>query len=88
MSEQKQPHVSQIQSSENVEAVRVAMLHSLSKLTRRATAELGITRRPIQRILHLERVLSHRFSQGFNVVKLGHLTAPTSIWVIIFFGDS
>ncbi|KDR23683.1 hypothetical protein L798_11158 [Zootermopsis nevadensis] len=50
--EPKRRRVSQVRSPENVEAVRVTMERSPTKSTRRAEAELGISGRSIQRILH------------------------------------
>jgi hypothetical protein len=50
--EEKRPRVPAVRSPENVEALRVAMRLSPGKSTRKASRELGISRRSIQRILH------------------------------------
>lgn len=50
--ERKRQHVPTVRSPQNIEAVRVALTRSPSKSTRRASAELGISRRSLQRILH------------------------------------
>ncbi|PSN53785.1 hypothetical protein C0J52_06236 [Blattella germanica] len=52
MPEPKQPRVSQIRSPENIDAMRVAMQSSPGKSTRIAAAQLGISRRSIQLVLH------------------------------------
>ena len=50
--EKKWPHPASVHIPANIEAVRVALTRSPSKSTRRASAELGISRRSLQRILH------------------------------------
>ena len=50
--EKKRPRPASVRKPANVEAVRVALTRSPSKSTRRASAELGISRRSLQRILH------------------------------------
>jgi len=50
--EKKQPRPASVRTPVNIEAVRVALTRSPSKSTRRASAELGISRRSLQRILH------------------------------------
>ena len=50
--EKKRLHPTSVRTPANIEAVRVALTQSPSKSTRRASAELGISRRSLQRILH------------------------------------
>lgn len=52
--EKKRPRAAPVRTAENIEAVRVALARSPSKSTRRASAELGISRRSLQRILHAD----------------------------------
>jgi hypothetical protein len=51
MLERKRHRPSSVRSPENTEAVRVALQRSPSKSTRKAAAQLGISRRSVQRIL-------------------------------------
>jgi hypothetical protein len=50
--EKKWPRPSSVHTPANIEAVCVALIRSPSKSTRRASAELGISRRSLQRIIH------------------------------------
>ena len=50
--EKKRPRYASVRTPANIEAVRVALVRSPSKSTRRASAELGISRRSLQTILH------------------------------------
>ena len=50
--EKKRPRLASVRTPANIEAVHVALTQSPSKSTRRASAELGISRRSLQRILH------------------------------------
>jgi len=50
--EKKQPHPASVRTPANIEAVCVALIRSPSKSTRRASAELGISRQSLQRIIH------------------------------------
>jgi hypothetical protein len=52
VSEKKRPRFDTVRTPANIEAVRVALIRSPNKSTRRASAELGISRRSLQRILH------------------------------------
>jgi hypothetical protein len=49
---QKRGRDANVRSPQNIEAVRVAMQRSPGKTTRKAEAELRISRRSVQRILH------------------------------------
>jgi len=50
--EKKRPRPTSVRTPANIEAVHVALTWSPSKSTRRASAELGISRQSLQRILH------------------------------------
>jgi len=50
--EKKRPRPASVHTPANIEAVHVALTQSPSGSTRRASAELGIFQRSLQRILH------------------------------------
>jgi len=52
VSEKKRPCPASVRTPANIEAVGVALIRSPSKSTRSTSAELGISRRSPQRILH------------------------------------
>ena len=56
--EKKRPRPASLRTPANIEAVRVTLTRSPSKSTRRASAELGISRRSLQRILYSDLQLS------------------------------
>jgi hypothetical protein len=71
----KRPRPTSVRTAANIEAVRVALTRSPSKSTRRASVELGISRRSLQRILHSDL---HLFPHKTTV--LHKLTAIDNQW--------
>ncbi|KAJ4436098.1 hypothetical protein ANN_18725 [Periplaneta americana] len=68
--EKKRPHAATVHTPENIEAVRVALTRSPAKSTRRASADLGISCRSLQRILHADLKLF-----PYKIAVLHKLTA-------------
>jgi hypothetical protein len=50
--ERKRGRAASVRTAQNIDAIRVAMQRSPAKSTRRASAELTISRRSVRRILH------------------------------------
>ena len=70
MLESKRERPAHVRSPQNVEAVRAALLRSPGKSTRKAAAQLGISRRSVQRILKLDLHL-----YPYKITVLPKLTA-------------
>ena len=77
--EMKRPHPASVRTPANIEAVHVALIRSPSKSTRRASAELEISRQSLQRILHSDL---HLFPYKITVIH--KLTAIDKEWRLQF----
>jgi len=95
--EKKRPRPASVHTPANIEAVRVALTQSPSKSTRRASAELGISRRSLQTILHSDlhlfpykMAVLHKLNvlNFMRVANCGRLIARILIHAISFYGDS
>jgi len=94
--EKKRPRPASVRTPANIEAVRVALTRSPSKSTRRASAESGISHRPLQRILHsvlhffrYKMTVSHKLNvlNVMRVANCGRLIARILIHAIYFYGN-
>jgi len=70
--EKKRPRPASVRTPANIEAVCVALIRSPSKSTRRASAELGISRRSLQTILHSDLYL---YLFPYKITVMHKLTA-------------
>jgi len=77
--EKKRLHPTCVRTPANIEVVRVALTRSPSKSTRRASAELGISRRLLQRIPHSDL---HLFP--YKMTVLHKLMAIDKEWRLQF----
>jgi len=77
--EKKLLHPASVHTPANIKAVHVALIRSPSKSTRRASAELEISRQSLQRILHSDL---HLFPYKITVIH--KLTAIDKEWRLQF----